>query len=44
MSDPMIEMRDVETDEDSLIELSKIEKHFGAVIALAGVSISVWGG
>ena len=44
MSDPMIEMRDVETDEDSLIELSEIEKHFGAVIALAGVSISVWGG
>ena len=41
MSDPIFEMREVETDESSLIELSDIEKHFGAVIALAGVSIAV---
>ena len=44
MSDPIFEMREVETDESSLIELSDIEKHFGAVIALAGVSIAVTAG
>lgn len=44
MSDPLIEMRDVETGEDSLIELSNIEKHFGPVIALAGVTVSVMAG
>ena len=42
--EPAFEMRDVEVDEDSLIELSRIEKHFGAVIALAGVSVSVYAG
>lgn len=44
MSDPLVEMRDVETGEDSLIELSNIEKHFGPVIALAGVTVSVMAG
>lgn len=44
MVDPIVEMRDVETSEDSLIELANIEKHFGPVIALAGVSVSVMPG
>ena len=44
MSDPLLEMQDVKIDEGSLIELSKIEKHFGAVIALAGVSVAVFAG
>ena len=44
MNEPLVEMRDVETDEDSLIELSNIEKHFGPVIALAGVSVAVSAG
>ena len=44
MSEPLYEMRDVSTDEESLIELQKIEKHFGAVIALAGVSVAVHAG
>lgn len=44
MSAPDFEMRDVGTDDPSLIELAEIEKHFGAVIALSGVSISVWKG
>ena len=42
--EPAFEMCDVEVDEDSLIELSKIEKRFGAVTALAGVSVSVYAG
>ena len=44
MSEPLYEMRDVSTDEESLLELEKIEKHFGAVIALAGVSVAVYSG
>ena len=44
MSEPLYEMRDVGTSEDSLIELQEIEKHFGAVIALAGVSVAVYAG
>jgi len=35
-------MRDVSRSEDSLIEPRLIEKHFGAVIALAGVSVAVY--
>ena len=44
MSEPLVEMRDVHTDDASLIELREIEKHFGAVIALAGVSVAVYAG
>ena len=44
MSEPLVEMRDVSTSEDSLIELQEIEKYFGAVIALAGVSVAVYAG
>ncbi len=44
MSEPLVEMRDVHTDDASLIELQDIEKHFGAVIALAGVSVAVYAG
>ena len=36
------EMRDVSMSEDSLIEPRQIEKHSGAVMALAGVSVAVY--
>ena len=40
MSTPIVEMRDVET----IVDMRNIEKHFGAVIALAGVSFDVRAG
>ena len=40
MSMPIVEMRDVET----IVDMREIEKHFGAVIALGGVSFDVRAG
>ncbi len=40
MSTPIVEMRDVET----IVDMRDIEKHFGPVIALAGVSFDVRAG
>ena len=37
-------MRDMGTSGDSLIEPRQIEKHFGAVMALTGVSVAVYAG
>jgi len=37
MSEPLIEMQNVET----IIEMKNIEKHFGSVIALSGVSLDL---
>ena len=45
MSKPLIEMQDVETtDDETIIEMKKIEKHFGSVIALSGVSLDLMPG
>ena len=35
-------MHDMSMSEDSLIEPRQIEKHSGAVMALAGVSVAVY--
>ncbi len=40
MSTPIVDMCDVET----IVDMRNIEKHFGAVIALAGVSYDVQAG
>ena len=42
MAEPIIEMKNVETA--PIIEMKNIEKHFGAVIALSGVSLTVFPG
>lgn len=42
MAEPIIEMKNVETT--PIIEMKNIEKHFGAVIALSGVSLTVFPG
>jgi len=37
-------MRDVKTDGDAIVHMERIEKHFGNVIALAGVTFDVMAG
>ncbi len=42
MTDPIMQMKNVDTE--PIIQMKNIEKHFGAVIALAGVSLDVIAG
>jgi len=41
MTEPLIEMKNVETTDEAIIQMKGIEKHFGSVIALSGVSLDV---
>ena len=41
---PLYEMRDESTSEHPLVKPRQIEKHFGAVIARAGISVAVHAG
>ena len=42
MTEPLIEMKNVETTDEPIIKMKGIEKHFGSVIALSGVSLDVF--
>jgi simple sugar transport system ATP-binding protein len=42
MTEPLIEMKDVETTDQAIIKMKGIKKHFGSVIALSGVSLDVF--
>jgi simple sugar transport system ATP-binding protein len=42
MTEPLIEMKNVETTDEAIIKMKGIKKHFGSVIALSGVSLDVF--